>query len=109
MPVEESRKCSCTPGQQQGLHVSAPVFASDARTSLLIGRQHGDPVVVGCHDRRMTYDDQTWHEDSLDELGIEDLAAAGTHIGMYFAWAHSGLVADAVPFHNRAGRRSCVR
>ena len=51
----------------------------------------------------MTYDDQTWHEDSLDELGIEDLAAAGTHIGMYFAWALSGLVADAVPFHNPGG------
>ncbi|MBD0020965.1 hypothetical protein GII33_09605 [Gordonia pseudamarae] len=52
----------------------------------------------------MTYDDQSWHGDALDDWGIDDLAAAGTHIGMYYAWAHSrGLVADAVPFHNPGG------
>ncbi|MFB7875151.1 hypothetical protein ACFC06_07845 [Nocardia sp. NPDC056064] len=33
----------------------------------------------------MTYDDASWHSDSVHDLGL-DPEAAGTHIAMYMAW-----------------------
>ena len=40
----------------------------------------------------MTYDDASWHHDSVLEHGL-DGACAATHIGMFFAWlADHGMV-----------------
>ncbi|BBZ15130.1 DUF7832 domain-containing protein [Mycobacterium branderi] len=40
----------------------------------------------------MTYDDASWHHDSVIENGLEAHHAA-THIGMFFAWlAHHDMV-----------------
>jgi hypothetical protein len=44
------------------------------------------------HSRRVTYDDASWHVDSVLEHGL-DPSCAATHIGMFFAWlANRGLV-----------------
>ncbi|KXP13927.1 hypothetical protein [Tsukamurella pseudospumae] len=52
----------------------------------------------------MTYDDQSWHHDSLDDEGIDDLDAASIHIGMFYAWAYfRGLVTEVRTMHNPDG------
>jgi hypothetical protein len=63
------------------------------------------------HSQGVTYDDASWHVDTVLEHGL-DRSCAATHIGMFLAWlAHRGFVdpdfTDVAPLIDRAVTPGC--
>lgn len=88
------KSLSAVPNRATHQNPSAASRASkpDRRGAALVEKDLQLTGARRLHSQGVTYDDASWHLDSVLEYGL-DRSCAAAHIGMFFAWlAHQGLV-----------------